>query len=354
MKSPVYQEALTAFSDSYYEFDVEPVTGGLINQSFKATNRETGKSFLLQQINDNVFTRPDKVQENYRLLWNHLAKEETSFFIPSPKNFKNHQSLFRDSGSVYWRVLEFVEGAHSFNSPENAEQAGQVAKTFSRFTALFEGFDAGKLHITIPDFHNLSLRFAQFQQAKKSRLYERLYRSAPLVQELNARGHYASLYEVLTESLAFKKRVMHHDAKIGNVLFAANGEVICPVDFDTTMPGYIFSDLGDMVRSMAGNKDENEEDTGSIEIRKEYYNAIVNGYLENISPFLTDAEKKYIHFSGIVMIYMQALRFLTDYLNGDVYYKTVSKEQNYHRAANQVALLKKLEAFLEKEYGFKI
>jgi thiamine kinase-like enzyme len=148
---------------------------------------------------------------------------------------------------------------------------------------------------------------------------------------------------------------MHHDAKIGNVLFnKINGRVICLVDFDTAMPGYYFSDLGDMIRSMAGCCDENSTDFDGIGIRKDFYDAILAGYLDVMKEQLTGSEKKYIHYAGLVMIYMQALRFCTDYLEKDVYYKTTYPEQNYDRARNQLALLKRLEEFLKEEYRFSV
>ena len=159
----------------------------------------------------------------------------------------------------------------------------------------------------------------------------------------------------MTESEEFEKRVMHHDAKISNILFSEEtGQVICPVDFDTCMPGYFFSDLGDMIRSMACSEGENNTNYSEINIRKDFYEAILDGYMEVMQELLTDAEKKHIHYSGLLMIYMQALRFITDYLNGDLYYRTDYPEQNFDRAMNQLTLLQRLEEFLQTEYDFKM
>ena len=141
------------------------------------------------------------------------------------------------------------------------------------------------------------------------------------------------------------------DAKISNVLFSnKNGRVVCLVDFDTVMPGYFFSDLGDMIRSMVCREDENSTNFDNILIRKEFYDAILSGYLSVMEKQLTAAEKKYIHYSGLLIIYMQALRFLTDYLIGDIYYKTEYDEQNFNRSKNQLLLLQKLELFLAEYY----
>jgi Ser/Thr protein kinase RdoA (MazF antagonist) len=147
---------------------------------------------------------------------------------------------------------------------------------------------------------------------------------------------------------------MHHDAKISNILFdEETGTVICPVDFDTCMPGYFYSDLGDLVRSMACSEGERSVNFSEIGINLEFYDAVISGYLEVMQGLLTEAEKKYIHYSGLLVIYMQALRFLTDYLKGDVYYQISYPEQNFDRAKNQLILLEKLEEMLSNHYNFR-
>ena len=355
MPEPLYQEALDAFTKTLQEFVVQPVGDGLINRSFKATSKMTGESFLLQEINQNVFPDPAKVQYNYELLWKYLQSQEIFFFIPEPKYFSDDAILFRDSKGNYWRVFEFVAGTMTFEIAEKPSQAWAVAESFAEFTASFSDFNPEQLAITIPGFHDLSLRFNQFKDSLRSHQYERIQKAAELINELKEREKYSSFFDVMIESSEFPKRVMHHDAKISNVLFDEDsGEVMCPVDFDTVMPGYFFSDIGDMIRTMSCDVDETSTEIEKISIRKNYYESIIEGYLSVMRKFLTDAEKKYIHYSGIILIYMQALRFLTDYLNGDVYYKIIYPEQNFDRAINQLTLLKRLEEFLLKEYDFKV
>ncbi len=355
MKSPLYQEALDAFVNPFHEVTVQPIAGGLINLSYKVTSMRTGISFLLQRINDQIFSEPAKIQANYEMLCKYLEEEQSSFVMPELKYFPGGANFFQDSRDHCWRVFEFIPGTRTHDVAENMAMAKMVAATFGRFTASFANFQLSRLHISIPAFHNLSYRYRQFQAAQKSTLYERLIQSAPLVSELKAREHYVNLFDVLTESPEFHQRVMHHDAKISNVLFDEDsGNIICPVDFDTVMPGYIFSDLGDMIRSMASCRDENSTDLADICIRKDLYEAIVSGYLEVMEQQLTAVEKKYLHFAGIMMIYMQALRFLSDYLDGDRYYKSAFPGQNFDRASNQLELLKQLEEFLHKNYQFKV
>ncbi len=355
MKTAVYQEALDAFANPLHEFTVEQLNTGLINQSYKVTSRLNGKTFLLQKINQDVFTEPAFLEHNYEMLWKYLQAEKIPFVIPEPKYFPDNVPLYCDSHNQYWRVFEFMDKGYSVKIAKKPSQAKAVAQTFGSFTASFEDFDLPTLYVIIPGFHNLSQRFKQLQQSIHRGHYDRLIKGSSIVEELKHRERYASFYDVLTESEQFRKRVIHHDAKISNILFDTdNQNVICPVDFDTAMPGYFFSDLGDMIRSMACNKDENCTQYDQIAIQGDFYEAIVEGYLSVMEHQLTDAEKKYIHYSGLMMTYMQALRFLSDYLGGDVYYHIDYGEQNFDRAKNQFTLLQKLEAFLLGNYNFKI
>ncbi|MBI3140148.1 MAG: aminoglycoside phosphotransferase family protein [Sphingobacteriales bacterium] len=353
MKEPAYQEALSAFVNPPCEFSVEAVSGGLINHSYKISKKQNGPAFLLQQINRQVFPDPEKLQENYQLLCQYIKEKQLPFFIPAMDYFPGQRSVYTDREQRCWRVFSFVEKTRTLYSTDQPEQAAAVAETFARFTAAFSQMDSRRLHITIPGFHHVSNRFRQFRQALAGASPQRLIKSGGLIRELNDREHYAQLYDAFTESTAFPLRVMHHDAKISNVLFdAGSGKVICPVDFDTVMPGYFFSDLGDMIRSMAGTADENSRDFGGLEIRPAIYQAILKGYLEGMSDFLTPEEKKYIHAAGLLLVYMQALRFLADYLNNDVYYRISYPGHNLDRAGNQLALLNKLEEFLADNYKF--
>ena len=356
------QEVLEAFTrytpdlpdHSAGKMIVQPMEGGLINRTFKVTC-ELKSPFLLQQINTNVFKNPEEVQSNYILLSQYAEFEFTGLKMPWPVYLNKSETLFADENKNYWRAFQFIENSKSVNSAATAAQARATAKTFAKFTSAFDDLNVSLLKETIPGFHDLSLRYQQFEEALKTELYERMAKTLPLIEQLKQRERYKHFYEIITESDEFPKRVMHHDAKIANILFhQITGKVICLVDFDTAMPGYFFSDLGDMIRSMTCRQDENSLDYAGINIRKNFYEAIVDGYLSIMGKQFTVSEKKYIHYSGLLIIYMQALRFLSDYLNGDVYYKTTYPEQNFDRAKNQLTLLKRLEDFLSAEYQFKV
>lgn len=335
------------------EITVQTISGGLINNSFRVSC-QLKPDFLLQRINKNVFPNPAHVQENYIKVWEYAEFEFTGLRLPSPKHCGKMTTLFVDKNENYWRAFEFIEESKMYLVAVNPSQANATAKTFAKFTAAFDDFNIEQLKEVIPGFHDLSLRYNQFQEALNGESYERMATALPIIEELKQRERYKHFYELIIESDEFPKRVMHHDAKIANVLFnSKTGKVICPVDFDTVMPGYFFSDLGDMIRSMVSDKDENCSEFESIHIRKEYYEAIITGYFDVMGNQLTSSEKKYIHYAGLLMIYMQALRFLTDYLNGDIYYHTTHPEQNFLRAKNQLTLLQQLEQFLSQHYNFR-
>jgi Ser/Thr protein kinase RdoA (MazF antagonist) len=354
MKKSLNKEVLNAFSQDNGTFRVEQLGNGLINHTFKISDNISGKTLLLQQINKNVFKNPVDVQDNYLKLWEYKNGTKEIFF-PSPVHLKGADTLFIDSDGNYWRAFEFLGGTVTLDVPHNEEQAKATAKTFGQITAFLSSFNIAELNIVIPDFHNLSFRYSQFEDALMHANAGRLQKAAHLIAEVKSRKKYQEFYERITLSAAFPKRVMHHDAKIANVLFdKKTGNVICAIDFDTTMPGYFFSDLGDMIRSMACSSDEHNTDFANLHIRKDFYKAIVSGYMEVMNNYLTDEEKKYIHSAGLLMIYMQAVRFLADYLNNDTYYQISYGEQNFDRSTNQVTLLKNLEQFLSEEYNFSL
>lgn len=347
------QEVISAFLHSGQPYRLEPVSGGLINHTYKLTDLQSGRTYLLQQINQHVFPAPQKILYNYQLIQAHLRTIPRPFFIPELQYFADHQLHFIDSDEQCWRVFRFVENSRQLNGTEDPAQATAVAEVFARLTAACHELNSAALHQIIPGFHDVSRRYEQFLEAIPEASASRLNKAALLVGELKNRQRYADLYRHITQSGEFKLRVMHHDAKIANVLFDhQSGQVICPVDMDTVMPGYFFSDLGDMIRSMAGTADEQCTELDKLQIRPAIYKAITEGYLNGIGPFLTPAESSLLHASGLLLIYMQALRFMTDYLQNDRYYRVNHPEQNFDRARNQLVLLNRLEEFLADNYKF--
>jgi thiamine kinase-like enzyme len=190
------------------------------------------------------------------------------------------------------------------------------------------------------------LRYRQFLYALQYGNQERLKNAVHLAKTLQKHEGIVTTYEKITASNDFKLRVTHHDTKISNVLFNSRDKGLCVIDLDTVMPGYFISDVGDMMRTYLSPVSEEENDFSKITIRDEFYTAVVQGYYEEMKDILTEVEKTHFFYAGTFIIYMQALRFLTDYLNDDVYYGERYPGHNLVRAGNQVVLLERL---LEKK-----
>jgi thiamine kinase-like enzyme len=242
----------------------------------------------------------------------------------------------------YFRMFPFVENSHSKDVVETPAQAYEAARQFGKFTRLLADFDVSQLNTTIPQFHDLNLRYQQFLNACANGNPQRIASAKKLSEKLLAKADIVENYQKIVKNPAFKLRVTHHDTKISNVLFGKNDKALCVIDLDTLMPGYFISDLGDMMRTYLSPVSEEEGNFSKIVVRKAFYDAIIQGYYSEMKDILTEVEKQHLDYAGQFMIYMQALRFLTDYLNDDVYYGARYPEQNVVRAENQIVLLERL------------
>jgi Ser/Thr protein kinase RdoA (MazF antagonist) len=334
----------------------EKISTGLINHSFRLNDNRSSASYFLQSLNKAVFTDPELVQDNYLRIFNYLGERRPGFSIPKPLSFYDGTYGFYDENGNYWRFFEWVNHMQTISTVTRVEQAKEMAQTFGLFSLAFKGFNPGTLREALPHFHDLSYRNSQFQTAIVNALPSRIKRSKDLISGLKGKEHYTNFFEdIRNDSTAFPLRVMHHDAKISNILFHKDsGKVWGPVDLDTVMPGYFFSDIGDMIRSLAGSSEENDTNFSSLHIRKDYYTALIDGYTSVMEHELTPKEKIHLHAAGPIMIYMQAIRFLADHLTGDHYYKVSYPEQNFDRAVNQFTLLEILERFLLREYSYSM
>ncbi len=238
----------------------------------------------------------------------------------------------------------------TINVIQTSKQAYEAAKQFGKFTKLLSGFNTDKLNITIPNFHDLTLKYNEFLIALQNGNLQRIEESANAIKFIKEHIYIVKEFEQIKNNPHFKQRVTHHDTKLSNVLFNKADEGICVIDYDTIMPGYFISDVGDMMRTYLSPVGEEEADFTKIEIRTDMYAAIVNGYISEMKDALTKVEKKYFYYAGSFMIYMQAIRFLTDYLNNDIYYGAKYPTHNFVRAQNQIVLLKKL---FDKEQEIK-
>lgn len=326
---------------------IEPLNDGLIHQTFKV-EYEKDAPVILQNINRGTFPYPENIIYNYQLLSEHLKKAGKTH-IPPLVAADNGKMFWTDDENNFWRATAYENNSSILPFPKTPGDAGTAAHVFGKFTSDLSDLDAGKFKVIIPGFHDLSLRYNQFETALGRAEMKRLLKATHVIAELRQRTHLVRFYSSMADDPAYKMRIMHHDCKMSNILLdATTKKVIGPIDLDTVMPGYYFSDIGDLIRSMAGTVDENSTRWEDIAIRKDFYNAIIKGYLESIGGTFTNAERDNIHQSGLMMIYMQCLRFVTDFLNNDIYYHTTYPEQNLNRALNQLLLLERLEEFLEE------
>lgn len=330
---------------------IESLTEGLIHKTYKVSFAD-GLTIILQQVNTAVFTDPKKIIRNYQLLQQHLDTHG-GIKIPQLRKTKAGGELYYEGNSC-WRAFEFIVHSRTENLPTTKEKIFSAAQCYGTFLRSLSDMDVGKLQPAIAGFHDLNNRYNQLQHAKQSATQDRLIASKMWLEKIESRKSLVDFYNHAIQNSEFKIRPMHHDCKLSNILFdSRSNQAICPIDLDTVMPGYFFSDMGDMVRSMAS---ETEEDSpaNKIIIRKDFYEAILNGYLSGVGKAFTQTELSHIHHAGLIMIYMQAIRFLADYLSNDVYYKISRPTQNFDRAVNQLTLLEKLEEFLETDYRYKI
>ena len=323
---------------------LEAFGSGLINSTWKVTT--TSNEYILQRLNHLVFNEPEDIAYNISLIANYLKQNYPAYQFAAPITADDGSSLVYLENEGFFRMFPFVKGSYAKEVVETATEAYEAAVQFGRFTHLLSGLDITQLKITIPLFHDLSLRYSQFMTALENGNAERIIESDALIKKLMDNKSIVHQYEEIRKNPDCKLRVTHHDTKISNVLFNKDGMGLCVIDLDTVMPGYFISDVGDMMRTYLSPVSEEESNFSKIEIRSSIFEAIVKGYYSEMKTDLTRTEKQLFFYAGKFMIYMQAIRFVTDYLNDDVYYGARYEKHNFIRASNQLVLLEKL---IEKE-----
>jgi Ser/Thr protein kinase RdoA (MazF antagonist) len=341
---------LESFGFNTNDCVIKPLGDGLINTTWIVKETKTGKDYVFQKINHNVFKQPEAITSNIRLIDDYLHEKHPDYLFTSPIRAINGQDMIKSEDGGYYRLFGYVGGSYTHNELQKPVQAYEAARQFGKFTGLLSGIDIAQLKITIPDFHNLTLRFSQFADSLKAASRERYEKALEGIMFLIENRSIVDEFKHIISSKDFKLRVTHHDTKISNVLFDKDDKGLCVIDLDTVMPGYFISDMGDMMRTYLSPVSEEEKDFSKIEVRLDFFEAIVKGYLSQMQQVLSEAEKRAIVYSGKFMIYMQALRFIADYLNNDVYYGSRYEGHNLVRGLNQVALLKE---YLHKESQLK-
>lgn len=331
------QSVLPAYGLEEEEIQMEYFGSGLINRTWKVTSPEA--AYILQRVNQHVFKDPNAIAHNLSLISRYLRDNQPNYPFVAPLSSIYGTEMIYLEHEGFFRMFPFVKGSHSIDVADSPEEAFEAARQFGRFTRMLAAFDVSQLRIPIPRFHDLDLRYQQFLQSLETGNQQRIRQCQQLTEKLLCREDIVEKYQAICRSNEFKLRVTHHDTKISNVLFDADNKGICVIDLDTVMPGYFISDVGDMLRTYLSPVSEEETDFSKIEVRDSFYSAIVAGYCAEMKDELTEVEKQHFFYAGEFMIYMQALRFLTDYFNDDRYYGSSYEGHNRNRAENQLVLL---------------
>lgn len=346
MDKQLIEQVLTEYGFQADHVNYKPFGTGHINSTWLVSVQNSSEQYILQSINRNVFKEPEIIAANVKLLSDYLKKHNPEYLFVGAIPTRDCKEMAY-VGDIYWRLTEFIKNSVSFDTLSDPDQAYEAAMQFGRLNRLLSDFDASQLKETIPGFHDLGLRYRQFSEALENTTEPLREKAETEIQKAKHYSFILDYFNSFKSSRDFPNRAMHHDTKISNMLFDRDSmKGICVIDLDTMMSGKFISDLGDMMRTYLCAFSENEPDTDKIFIRIEYFEAIVRGYLHEMGSILTEVEKDLILFSGKYLIYMQAIRFLSDYLNGSIYYPITYPEQNLDRTKNQFKLLAE---FFEKE-----
>ena len=327
---------------------------GHINDTFCVyTQNEAGDCvrFILQRINTNTFTDPDGLMENIVGVTDYLRSiieqngGNSARETMTVKRTKEGKYYYRDTQGGCWRVYPFVEGTVCLQKVEKPEQFYESAKAFGRFQQLLAGYDASTLHETIAKFHDTRNRFANFKKALEADVCNR---ASSVSDEINFVLQHEADCSVLMNLLEEGKlplRVTHNDTKLNNILMdKATGTGICVIDLDTVMPGLAFNDYGDSIRFGAHHCAEDETDLSKVNFDLELFEIYTKGFMEAAGDALTSLEKEYLPWGAKLMTLECGIRFLTDYLEGDHYFKTHREGHNLDRCRTQFKLVQDMEA----------
>lgn len=346
--------AFEAFCREGNIVNVHQFTAGLINATY-LIETDKNEKYILQKINTFVFKNPAELMSNIVGVTKYITekikeaggdyKRENLNFIPCI----NGGYFYRDENDCAWRMYIYVDEALTYNKPKNADTFRNAGRSFGRFMKLLDGYPAETLHETIKDFHYTPARYENFLKAADADIKGRkavCEEEIRFVTERKADTH--KLTDLIAEGI-LPLRVTHNDTKLNNVLFEINTDKgICVIDLDTIMPGLSLYDFGDSIRYGANMTAEDDPDLSKVGIDLSLFEAYVDGYLSEAAEKLCAAELDNLAFGAKIMTLECGMRFLTDYLEGDVYFRTTHAEHNIERARNQFRLVADMEARMDE------
>ena len=319
--------------------DVKPMGEGLINDTYKVFVEGSDKPrYVLQRINNAVFQDVDMLMDNINKVTNHLSEKgkQTLRFYQA----KSNKYYYLNDGK-YWRLMDFVPDSITYQTI-NPHYSYLAGKSFGEFEYLLSDLKESIGEI-IPDFHNIEFRLKQLRDAVAEDRVGRVKEVRYYLDEIFKREEKMTLGERLYREGKLPKRICHCDTKVNNMLFDKDGNVLCIIDLDTVMPSFIFSDYGDFLRTAANTGLEDDPNIDNIDFNMEIYGAFTKGYLESTKDFLLPVEKENLPYAALLFPYMQTVRFLADYINGDTYYKIKYPTHNLVRTKAQWRLFERAE-----------
>lgn len=345
---------------------VAPLGSGLINDTYKVTTAGDAPDYVLQRINNAVFKDVPLLQGNIERVTAHIrAKLEAAGETDIDRKvlrlvpLKDSDMTYAEVDGKYWRVSVFIPDAYTYDTV-NPEYSYYAGKAFGNFEAMLSDLHDA-VGETIPDFHNMELRMSQLHDAVKDDAAGRISgrrtadgdpdhadEVAAMLAEIEEHSEWMCMAERLHREGVLPKRICHCDTKVNNMMFDKDGNILCVIDLDTVMPSFVFSDFGDFLRTAANTAPEDEPDVAKIDFDMDIFNAFAKGYVESASCFLTDVERDNLPYAACLFPFMQAVRFLADYINGDTYYKTFYSDHNFVRARAQLALFRRALALQDE------
>lgn len=328
---------------------------GHINDTFFLKNLSVGgPHYLLQRINHHIFTRVDQLMHNMHRVITHLKQKieaaggdpftEVLTLIPTHTN----QYYYQDSMGSYWRMLYFLDGARSYDIVTTSGQAFEGGRAFGKFQAMLADLPADELFEVIPNFHNVAYRLSQLNEAVGRATSDRLKQVSAELDMVRQYAMEMQYFQQPGQVAALPQRVIHNDTKFNNVLLNSRDEALCVIDLETVMPGYVAYDFGDAIRTSINTAAEDEADMEKIQLNMPLFEAYTKGYLKEAAGFLTEAEVISLIKGVLLLPFLQAVRFLTDHINGDIYYKVHFEGHNLQRARAQFRLFQLLYAQADK------
>ncbi|UEG54983.1 aminoglycoside phosphotransferase family protein [Mucilaginibacter daejeonensis] len=324
---------------------------GHINDTYRVVNVDTDKpDHLLQCINSYVFKDVPLLINNIRIVTGHIrqklqqvpganADQEVLTLITT----KDDQYFYMDEDGVYWRMYLFIKDTLSYDQVTTARQACEGGKGFGKFQSMLTDLDANLLGETIADFHNIEWRFKNFDQALSANAMGRAEGATKEIKMVNARREQMAAIMNMGRRGELPLRITHNDTKFNNVLLDKNDQAQCVIDLDTVMPGYIAYDFGDAIRTIVNTAAEDEADLSKIDVDLELFEAFTQGFLQDTAKALTEAEISSLALGALLLPFIVGLRFLTDHLDGDKYFKIRFPDHNLQRARAQLRLTERLE-----------